>query len=197
MSAARITSFLVKVASRCNLDCDYCYVYHHADQSWRKMPKLLAEENVDAFARRLAEYSASAGLKRAAVIFHGGEPLLAGVDRLASFARRIRGVANGVEIDIGLQTNGLLLTDSVLDVLEIENISVSLSIDGPRQAHDLHRTTRKGRSSFDRVEAALERLKRRPVIFAGVIAVIDAATSPETLLSFFGSSGAQGRLPSA
>jgi uncharacterized protein len=185
MSAARITSFLVKVASRCNLDCDYCYVYHHADQSWRKMPKLLSEEHQDAFAQRLAEYAASVELKRATIIFHGGEPLLAGADYLVQFTRKIRSAASGLKVDFGMQTNGLLLTDETLDKLEAEDIAVSLSIDGPREAHDLHRTTRRGRSSFDRVAGALERLKKRPDIFAGVIAVIDAGTPPEMLLSFF------------
>lgn len=185
MSAARITSFLVKVASRCNLDCDYCYVYHHADQSWRKMPKLLSEEHQDAFAQRVAEYAAAVGLRRAAVIFHGGEPLLAGADYIVQFARKIRSAAVNVEVDFGMQTNGLLLSDEALDKLEAEDIAVSLSIDGPREAHDLHRKTRKGRSSFERVEAALERLKKRPKIFAGVIAVVDAASPPETLLAFF------------
>ena len=79
---AIFSSFLVKVASRCNLDCDYCYVYHHADQSWRSMPKLLAQEHRVAFAERLAEYAAVGGLKRCAVIFHGGEPLLAGAHQI-------------------------------------------------------------------------------------------------------------------
>jgi len=189
MSAARITSFLVKVASRCNLDCDYCYVYHHADQSWRKMPKLLSDDHQHAFAERFAEYAAAIDLKRAAIIFHGGEPLLAGADYIVEFARRVRSAAPGVDIDFGMQTNGLLLTDEVLDVLTAEKIAVSLSIDGPREANDLHRNTRKGRSSFDRVEAALERLKKRPAIFAGVIAVIDAATPPSQLLSFFAGHG--------
>jgi uncharacterized protein len=189
MSSARITSFLVKVASRCNLDCDYCYVYHHADQSWRTMPRLLSEEHQQAFAKRLAEYARAVSLKRAAVIFHGGEPLLAGANFIAKFVRDIRAAAPDLEIEFGIQTNGLLLSESTLDLLESEGVAVSLSMDGPRDAHDLHRTTRKGRSSFDRVEAALERLKKRPSIFAGVIAVIDASVTPDLLLSYFAGHG--------
>lgn len=149
------------------------------------MPKLLSLEHQTAFADRLHEYARTNSLKRAAVIFHGGEPLLAGVDCLVDFARLLKRTVGSTEIDFGMQTNGLLLTDPVLDKLEAAGIAVSLSIDGPREANDLHRTTRKRRSSFDRVEAALERLKRRPSIFAGVIAVIDTATRPETLLSYF------------
>lgn len=190
MSSARITSFLVKVASRCNLDCDYCYIYHHADQSWRNMPKLLSDEHLRMFGERLAEYARVQSLQRLSVIIHGGEPLLAGPGRIVAFARDLRWtVGSEVELDVGLQTNGLVLTEEALDVFEAERIAVSLSMDGPRAAHDLHRTTRRGRSSFDRVEAALERLKRRPSIFAGVIAVVDATVPAETLLSYFAGHG--------
>lgn len=184
MTPARITSFLVKVASRCNLDCDYCYVYHHADQSWRAMPKLLSAEDRSCFATRLGAYTAQAEITHCAVVFHGGEPLLAGADKLAAFAAQIR-AATTAKVDVGLQTNGLLLDDAALDQLEAADIGVSLSLDGPRAAQDKHRTTRKGRSSFDKVLAALERLKKRPRLFAGVIAVIDTATSPEDLFAFF------------
>jgi uncharacterized protein len=186
MPSARITSFLVKIASRCNLDCDYCYVYHHADQSWRAMPRILSEERRRMFAARLAEHVRQAGIDRVAVILHGGEPLLAGHSAIVDFAELIRStVGAAAVVDVGLQTNGLLLTDEVLDAFEAARIAVSLSMDGPREAHDLHRRSRRGRSSFDKVEAALERLKLRPSVFAGVIAVIDPATPPETLLSFF------------
>ena len=78
------------MASRCNLDCDYCYVYHHADQSWRDMPKKLSAENQAGFVDRLAEYVAEVGLTRCAVVFHGGEPLLFGADNLVDFAQAIR-----------------------------------------------------------------------------------------------------------
>lgn len=150
------------------------------------MPRVLAAEHQAAFAARLAEYVKIEGLKHVAVIFHGGEPLLIGYKNLVHFAHRIRAAAGpDIEIDIGLQTNGLILYDDALDAFEAERIAVSLSMDGPREAHDRHRTTRKGRSSFDRVAAALERLKRRPTIFSGVIAVIDPEVRPEVLLDYF------------
>ena len=186
MAAARITSFLVKVASRCNLDCDYCYVYHHADQSWRRMPKTLSEDNQAAFSERLAEYARREGLKECFVVLHGGEPLLAGIETITAFVERVRRtVGPDTKVEFGMQTNGLLLTDAALDSLEAAGVAVSLSLDGPREANDLHRTTKKRRSSFDKVEQALERLKARPQVFAGVIAVIDPSVPPETLFAYF------------
>jgi uncharacterized protein len=184
--AARITSFLIKIASRCNLDCDYCYVYHHTDQSWRSMPKTMPVDIQKSFADRLAEYVREEGLRRAVIIFHGGEPLLAGAATITGFAERLRAaVGSEVILDFALQTNGILLTDAVLDQLEQADISVSLSLDGPKAANDLHRTSRKGRSSFESVMGGYQRLASRPAIFAGIIAVIDPRIDPEDLFQFF------------
>lgn len=148
------------------------------------MPKLLSQERRSSFAARLAEYAQEISLTRCAVIFHGGEPLLAGAETLAAFATELR-AATSAHIDVSLQTNGLLLDDATLDVLEAANIGISLSIDGPRTANDKHRLTRKGRSSFDQTQAALIRLQDRPKVFAGVITVVDASTSPDELFRYF------------
>ncbi len=150
------------------------------------MPRFLSAENKNAFAARLSEYVREAKLHRCLVVLHGGEPLLAGVDSIVEFAALLRGaVGDAATVDVALQTNGLLLTESVIERFEAADISVSLSLDGPKKANDLHRTTRKGRSSFDRVLAAYKRLQKRPKVFAGIIAVIDPRTSPEELFEFF------------
>ncbi len=150
------------------------------------MPKTLSDEHRTAFAERLAEYARQHDLKDCFVVLHGGEPLLAGAEAIATFVQRVReAVGQSAKVEFGMQTNGLLLTDAALDVLEKAGVVVSLSLDGPREVNDLHRTTRKRRSSFDKVEAALERLQKRPNTFAGVIAVIDPRAAPETLFSYF------------
>jgi uncharacterized protein len=133
---------------------------------------------------RIRDYIAHAALKDIAVIFHGGEPLLAGPETLSDMARTIR-AAISCQIHFGLQTNGLLLNEDALKLLAAENIAVSLSLDGPKNVNDKHRFDHKGRSSFVAVEAALERLKAFPSIFSGVISVIDPYTRPRELLAYF------------
>ncbi|WLQ16502.1 cyclophane-forming radical SAM/SPASM peptide maturase YhhB [Hahella aquimaris] len=185
-SEVRLTSFLLKVASRCNLDCDYCYVYHHADQSWRSMPRILSMEDRLAFVGQLYTYVKEKELRQCVVIFHGGEPLLMGVPELVEFAQLIRdSLSETIQVDISLQTNGILLTELALDKLKKANIGVSLSLDGPKEANDLHRTTRRGRSSFAKALSALELLKKTPEVFSGVISVIDPSIEPRKLFEFF------------
>lgn len=183
---ARLTSFLVKVASRCNLDCDYCYVYHHADQSWRSMPPVLSTEDRTAFIEQLSAYIKYADLRHCVIVLHGGEPLLMGGADLVAFIEQIRAtIGKQARLDISLQTNGLLLTEDLLHMLRIADIGISLSLDGPKEVNDLHRNSRKGRSSFPRVLKALELLETCPDVFAGVISVIDPRVQPRQLFEFF------------
>lgn len=181
-----ILCFLLKVASRCNLACDYCYMYKHADQSWRHQPHMFSSETCSAVVARIGDYASSRQLRRLSVVFHGGEPLLFGPTRLALLAGQLRdAMPEGARCDVSLQTNGVLLTTDALDILGDADIGVSLSLDGPRLVHDLHRLTPAGNSSHDAAERALTLLARRPKTFAGVIAVIDPTTSPRDVLSYF------------
>jgi uncharacterized protein len=182
-----ISSLLLKVASRCNLACDYCYVYAHADQSWTHQPKFMSDDVIALAVERVREHAQRHKLDRVAIIFHGGEPLLVGAERLASIAMAFREGVPDVRVDFGLQTNGTLLTDNALDVLEAADIGVSLSIDGPRNATDRHRLTTGGRSSFDQTVDAAARLRARPHVYAGIIGVIDTANDPAELLDFYAS----------
>ncbi len=184
---AEFTAALLKVASRCNLDCDYCYVYHHVDQSWRTLPKLMSYETIRNFAKRLKSYIHENAIDQFSIIFHGGEPLLFTAEGLARACEIIRNeVMDNCELDFSVQTNGHLLTDEALRVLHAAHISVSLSLDGPKHANDLHRVDHHGRSSYVATYEALQRLIETPGgIFQGVLAVIDPCVRPGELFEYF------------
>ncbi|MFC7512090.1 hypothetical protein ACFQV4_24665 [Streptomyces thermocarboxydus] len=65
---------MLKIHSRRDLACDHCYVYEHADRSWKARPKVMAEETAARTARRLADHARSHQLDSVSVILHGGEP---------------------------------------------------------------------------------------------------------------------------
>src|SRR5262245_14821765 len=68
------TFVLVKLASRCNINCTYCYWFRDADVY--KKPAVLTLEAEDAFCQRLAQHIEEFGLDHMVLIFHGGEPLM-------------------------------------------------------------------------------------------------------------------------
>src|SRR5580693_6073961 len=82
--AIPFSTFVVKVASRCNLNCSYCYMYNLADQTYRGQPAVMSGAVTAAMARRIASHASRHGVPSVHVILHGGEPLLLGRHRLAA-----------------------------------------------------------------------------------------------------------------
>jgi uncharacterized protein len=173
--------FVLKVTQRCNLVCDYCYVYTKADQSWRGRPPIMPAAVVATAARRIAEHADAHDLAEVHVILHGGEPLLLGAARLVDIAGVVRAaVGPRRRIRVSIQTNGVLLTTESLDILVANGIGIGVSIDGAAPDHDRHRRFARGRGSHAAVARALRLLgepAHRPS-FNGLLCTIDLATEP-------------------
>ena len=170
---------VLKVHQRCNLACDYCYVYEQADQSWRDRPAVMSPETRRAAIDRLARHVRAHDLTAVRVILHGGEPLLYGTARLAELAAEIR-AGIPCSVDIGMQTNGVRLDEAFLDVARKSGIRIGVSLDGTEKAHDRHRRTRRGAGSFAAVSHGLRLLNRpenRPV-YAGILCTVSPDADP-------------------
>jgi uncharacterized protein len=176
-----LRAFVVKLASRCNLACDYCYVYTGPDQTWRQRPAVMSQVIIDQAAERIAEHARTHKLDRVLVALHGGEPLLAGQQRVARLITAVRAaMPRRARADFVVQTNGVLLTPAFLDLFSQHGVRVGISLDGGRQANDLHRRHADGRSSYAEVTRALRLLgspRYRP-LFAGILCTIDLAWDP-------------------
>src|SRR6266567_6314318 len=176
-----LSQFVLKVHSRCDLACDHCYVYEAADQSWRGRPMVISEELAQQTARRIAEHARSHGLPNVRVVLHGGEPLLAGRARLERIITALRAATDGVcHLDLRIHTNGVQLSEAFCELFARHQVKVGISLDGDRAANDRHRTYAGGRSSYDKVIAAVG-LLRSPAfrhLYAGLLCTIDIANDP-------------------
>lgn len=182
---------LLKVASRCNLACDYCYVYEHADQSWRTRPRIMPEAILRRAAERIGEHAQSHRLASMRVILHGGEPLLAGHRYLDWVATLLRAaVGSETRVELSVQTNGLLLDEKFLAVFAAHGIRVGVSLDGTPAGHDRHRRQSDRRGSYPQVARALGLLteERHRQVYGGLLCVVDLEADPvacyEALLKF-------------
>lgn len=187
--------YLLKIHSRCNLACDYCYMYEAADQSWRGRPRRMELATVRRTARRIAEHAQRYGLDEVGVILHGGEPLLVGADHLDALLGELAGGlarGAGARVRFSLQTNGLRLSaePALLDVLHRYRVAVGVSLDGTAADHDRHRRLPSGAGSWARTAEAIRLLgsAAHRELFAGLLCVVDLAADPvatyEALLEF-------------
>ena len=181
-----IDTVLLKVASRCNIDCSYCYVYHLGDFGWSRQPKLMSPETCAAVAEALQDLAFSDG-QQFAVVLHGGEPLLLGKEGLGRVLSTLREALPDTHA-ISIQTNGTLITSDILDLCANNNVTISLSLDGPRHIHDKNRVGFDARGTFDGVMYGLECVRSHPEsqrLFTGILAVVDPTSDPHEVYSFF------------
>ncbi|MFI9629790.1 radical SAM/SPASM protein FxsBH, inactivated beta-hydroxylase extension form [Streptomyces sp. NPDC052042] len=177
--------FVLKVHSRCDLACDHCYVYEHADQSWRTRPRTISDDVIFQTAQRLAEHAAAHALPSVSVILHGGEPLLAGPARLRHVCEALASAFDGIaELDLRIHTNGIQLSPRYLDLFDEFGVRVGISLDGDRAANDRHRRYADGRSSHPLVLKAVELLRQERYrhLYLGLLCTVDVRNDPRAVL---------------
>ena len=173
--------FILKVHSRCNLACTYCYVYEMAERGWSRLPRRMDPVVVGQVADRIGEHVRAHDLSSVEVILHGGEPLLAGPAGLDDLVGTLRDRVPA-QVNLGLQTNGTLLRPAMLETLRQLGIRVGVSLDGDAEATGRHRKYPSGRNSFADVAEGL-RLLASPGfrdIYAGLLCTIDTGNDPVT-----------------
>ena len=177
------TFVLVKLASRCNINCTYCYWFR--DSEVYNKPALLTAEAEDAFCTRLEDHIREFGLKQFLIVFHGGEPLLFPKHRFADLQKKLLGVAQrtGCQIERGVTTNGMLVDDGWVDLFKTFDIKVTVSLDGPPEINDKFRVDFKGRGTLAATLQGFERL-RAAGIDPALISVCNPGTDPGRVLEF-------------
>lgn len=157
----------------CNLDCDYCFYLEKEQFHPRDNRSRMSDEVLRAYVQRYIESQSSPEVE---FTWQGGEPTLLGVEFFQRALAYQREFAAGKVIRNTLQTNGTLLDDTWCSFLAKENFTVGISLDGPRELHDLHRPDKRGRSSFDKTLHGLRRLQRYAIPYNVLVTVARETT---------------------
>jgi len=151
--------FVIKVASRCNLNCSYCYVYNKGDNTWRDRPAIISDAVFRAAVERIRAHCLRSGQEEVGITFHGGEPTLVGPERFSGFCAGAEAALEGIaKTRFSIQTNGTMINERWVDVFRRHDVCVGVSVDGTKEEHDLYRVDRLGRGSYDSVARGLKML---------------------------------------
>ncbi len=178
---------IVKLTAYCNLNCSYCYMFNQADKTHLRVPKAMEVDTGLRLLDRIVEHLDATGRKRFTVTFHGGEPLLWPDRSFEVFLSRVAQLrAQGYELKLVAQTNGLRLPGRLLDRFSEHNVTLGISIDGPAVHNDAVRVGFDGRGSYARVMRAVQKLLASPNahLLQGFLCVANPAIHPETFLSW-------------
>ena len=145
---------LKPVGSRCNLKCRYCY-YLSKHELYPEGRQQMDLPLLETFVRQYLEAQTQ---PEVLFTWHGGEPLLRGIEFYRKALQLQRQYGHGRVIDNCIQTNGTLLTDEWCEFFHDNNFLVGISIDGPKEYHNPLRS-----QSFARVAEGIQLLNRHGV----------------------------------
>ena len=171
-----IRTVIAKVASRCNLNCTYCYIYNHEDKSFLSRPRFMSDEVFESMLSRMLTYCDRRTNHTLSLVFHGGEPTLMPpdvFDRLAECAQRVLGKRLR---SISIQTNATLIDERWVRIFRRHNIGVGVSLDGPPAVHDAARVDLRGHGSYAKTMAGI-RMLREGGINPNILCVINPGHS--------------------
>lgn len=148
--------------SACNLDCAYCF-FLDKEALYPSSKFRMTDSVLEQYIRQLIESHQTDTVN---IAWQGGEPTLMGLD----FYRRALTLAEnyrrpGMTFLHTMQTNGTLLDDEWAAFFKENNFLIGISLDGPRELHDVYRLDKGGRPTFDRVMRGIRLLQKHGVEF--------------------------------
>lgn len=151
----RIGQLVLQVTQQCNLRCAYCVYsgnYYTREHSDKKMSWETAKKAIDYVIDHSCE------VDDVCFSFYGGEPLLE-INLIRRCVEYVKARMEGKKYRFSMTTNGTLLNPNTVAFLAENDVSLSVSLDGPREDHDANRRFRNGGGSFDTIAKNIRYIK--------------------------------------
>lgn len=157
MSVDRHLEVILKLTEVCNISCTYCYYFFSGDERPLSRPKKVTLSVIDDLISFLNGGYEQGLFSTLQIDFHGGEPLMVGLERAKSIFQAIQAKLKAPH-RLAMTTNAMLLTPEWIELLNLHKVSVCVSIDGPKETHDTHRIDKSGQGTYDRVRRGIDLL---------------------------------------
>lgn len=150
------------IGAICNLNCKYCF-YTEKKELYPNMARGMSDEVLEEYTR---QYIGAINIPEVTFAWQGGEPTLMGIEFFKK-AIKFQEIYKkpGMNIYNTIQINGILLDDEWCKFFRENHFLVGISIDGPRDIHNIYRKDKKGNPSFYYVMRGLKLLQQHEVEF--------------------------------
>lgn len=175
----------INLTELCNLRCSYCF---YSGQFPEKRTHSSISSSFEDIKKAIDFFIPRLDKKKVCNFnFYGGEPFIE-FNKLQKSIIYLKNI-HGNKVNVTVTSNGTLITDEIIDFLKKENITIAISIDGPKEIHDENRRYQNGKGSFEDVFKLIKKLhNKHNKYFTKRVAfsiVITRATNPRELLDFF------------
>lgn len=145
--------FMIDLTNKCNMECRYC-LRNVEDDSDKES---ITNDMIDSICEYLAQYCKQIGDKRITIQPWGGEPLLE-TEKIFLLQDGLK--KRGMNPQITIETNALLLSKGLMKELYQREISIGVSIDGYQKIHDSQRVIHSGFGTHQVVERRIRSIQK-------------------------------------
>ena len=167
---------IVKTTTQCNLACTYC-------SEGNQPPRTLSLSTFCKLIDELPPVLERAGQHDINILWHGGEPLLWGIDRLEAGMTYAEQKLSDYKLHFTMQSNGYRLDDDILALLQRHRVHVGISLDGRQAYHDAVRRTKDGKPTWSVVWQHVQQLHETG-LGGGILMVYRGGEDAQELFDF-------------
>ena len=150
---SKVLGLTIAPTMACNFRCIYCFEQGHYGN------KMMSEETMNNLVKFVNKNIK--GVERLNITWFGGEPLL-GLPVIERLSNKFIEICNenNIEYSASIITNGYLLTKDVVESLKDLKVKfIQITVDGPKEIHDVRRPLINGDGTFDTIFRNLEECK--------------------------------------
>ena len=145
-------TIIIKPSYACNLRCKYCYLSNDTKAEMMAFDIDFAKQIV----LNIKEVLSTHQKKNLNIIWHGGEPLLWGIDNYREILQFSAVELSGFDVKHSMQTNLTLVNQDYIDLFKQYKVHVGFSLDGDRIINDSQRVFANGSGTHDIIMKKLE-----------------------------------------
>lgn len=142
---------ILKPTYSCNFRCKYCYLSNDT----KKHRELFDISFAKKIILQIKDYLETSPRQKVTLIWHGGEPLLWGIENYREIFAFMQKELDGINYHNSIQTNLSLINDGFIDLFLQYKVQPGFSLDGTKEIHDQQRIDANGQPTFDTIMSKL------------------------------------------
>jgi uncharacterized protein len=158
-----ILTIWLHLTNQCNFRCTYCFV--------EKNTKRMNETLIEKILLRLQIAQNKYKFEKIKLVLAGGEPLFE-MELIKKIIEKVRLLDKNNQIfEIGIITNGSLLTEQIAEYCRNNNIKISISLDGIGKINDSTRKLANGSGTFRHIKKGIDTAQKFHIL-SGICSTI-------------------------
>lgn len=161
---------IIKPTFNCNFRCSYCYL----SNTVKADTNVIGVDVVKSLIKQVVEYVSKRPRKSVTLLWHGGEPLLWGIEKYKEIFAYTESFEDILHFRHSIQTNLSLIDEEYIQLFKNYDVRVGFSLDGVKEINDCQRKKPDGTGTFDEIISKMDMCRGHRLNIGAIIVASSA-----------------------